>query len=290
MEVRKLTCPSCGAQVDIPADLSTAHCVYCGSKLLVERPDEAERKAIETHLQLGRIALEAGNCQEALEHFNEALEADPNNVETWVAKAWATHGLTTTADDRLDEALRYIDKALELDSENVAAKQAKEEIKRRHSFWLNLLGNEEWELAVEIAKIYAESAWDVLSLNPVQKEQTAPHVLKALEYFHRAFTLNPNLLVALQNIVLVLNEPVGRGYADPMPYAKAAKFLQEGESIRAELIALREELSELERQKQQGGFGLLDRRRGQYSRVKKRIAELESLVEAAAALGIDAKV
>jgi len=35
---------------------------------------------------------------------------------------------------------------------------------------------------------------------------------------------------------------------------------------------------------------LLDRRRGQYSRVKKRIGELESLIEAAAALGIDTDI
>lgn len=284
MEIRKLTCPSCGAQVDIPTELSRAHCVYCGSELIVKQPDKEKVKAIDTYLQLGLTALEANNCEEALEHFNKALEADPNYVEAWVGKAKAAHGLSTAAHDRVDEALRYIDKALELDSEGVEAKEAREEIKRKHSMWLNHLGDEEWKLAVKIANIWLEYP-------DRQREETAPHVRKALSYFVRALTLYPENVGTLENIIWVLShKPGGREYGDPTPSLKAAKFLKERDSICAELIALREELSELEQQRQQEGFGLLDRRRVQYSRVKKRIAELESLVEAAAAVGIDTEV
>jgi len=263
---------------------------------VVERADEAEREAIETHLQLGRTALEANNCEEALEHFNKALEADPNNVDAWVGKARATQGLSTAAHDRLDEALRYIDQAFELDAESAAAKEAREEIKRKHSIWFNRLGNKEWERAVKIANIYARnvataSVVELFVPDPRQKEQSHPHVLKALGYFRRAFALNPNDPAILRNMAWVLSHaPGGREYGNPRPYEKAAKFLKERENIRAELIALREELSELEQQKQRGGFGLLNRRRGQYSRIKERIAVLESLVEAAAVLGIDTKV
>jgi len=298
MEVRKLTCPSCGAQVDIPADLSRAHCVYCGSMLVVERVDEAERQAIETHLQLGRTAFEAQNCQEALEHFNKVLEVDPNNVDAWVGKARASAALSTAADDRLDEALRYIDKALELDPENTAARQATQVIKLTHSIWLNNLADNEWELSIKIAERYLlpRSVMDAtVGVDPTRKRlartESAPHVQKALEYLRRAFSLNPNNAKILENIAWVLShEPGGREYGDPALYEKAAKFVERRKSIRGELITLRDELSELEQQKQRGGFGLLDRRRGQYSRIKERIAQLESVVEAAAALGIDTKV
>jgi len=293
VEVRKLTCPSCGAQLDIPSDLSRAHCVYCGSRLVVERADEAEREAIETHLELGRIALEAGNHQEALEHFNEALEADPNTVEAWIGKAKAAHGLSSARHDRLDEALRYIDEALELDSVNAAAKEAREEIKGRHSIWLNSLANEEWERACEIWNRYKDPDPLKQALQPDrrQKEKSAPHVRKAVGYLERAITLNPNDPILLKNIAyMIRHEPGGWAYGDPRPYEKARKFLEERDSICAELVALREEVSGLEQQRPKGGFGLLDRRRGQYSRVKKRIGELESLIEAAAALGIDTDI
>ena len=273
MEVRKLTCPSCGAQVDVPADLSRAHCLYCGSELVVKVPDEEKVKVVETHMELGSVALEAENFPEALEHFSKALEADPNNVDAWVKKAMATLSLdvSTGGDERLDEALRYMDKALELASGDVAVvvKETKEMMKHKYSAWLNLLGNEEMKLAI-------------------RKQISAPHVRKALEYYHRAITLNPNDHQFLENVAYVLShEPGGREYGDPTPYEKAAKFLEEREGVRAELIALQKELSELEQQKREKAFGFLDRRRSQYSRVKKRIAELESLVEAAAALGID---
>lgn len=274
MEVRKLTCPSCGAQVDISADLSRALCLYCGSTLVVERTDEAEGEAIETHLELGRITFEARNPQEALQHCNEVLEADPNNANAWVGKAIATHNLSVRAgtDDRLDEALHYIDKALELNPQMVEARRIREDLKRNSSVLLNHLGNEAMKLAVK-------------------KEQSARHVRKALEYYHRVIALNPRDPQYLKNVAYVLShEPGGREYGDPIPYERAARFLEEREGIRTELVALREELSELEQQKQRGGFGLLDRRRGQYSRVNKRIAELESLIEVAAALGIDTQI
>lgn len=285
VEVRKLTCPSCGAQLDIPSDLSRAHCMYCGSELVVQVRDEAKVKAAETHWQLGKVAMEAPNYPEALEHFNKALEADPNNVDAWLGKAWATVGLdaSTRGDERLDEALHYMDKALELASGDVAevVKESRETLKRKYSEWLNILGNEEMKLAAKI--MYAGDSR--------QKEQSARHVRKALEYYHRAIALNPNDPPFLENVAYVLShEPGGREYGDPTPYERAARFLEEREGIRTELVALREELSELEQQKQRGGFGLLDRRHGQYSHVKKRIAELESLVEAAARLRIDANV
>ncbi len=285
MEVRKLTCPSCGAQLDIPPHLSRAHCMYCGSELVVQVRDEEEVKVVETHLQLGWVAWEAENFPEALEHFSKALEADPNNVDAWVKKAMATLSLDVSAggDERLDEALRYMDKALELASGDVAVvvKETKETMKRKYSAWLNILGNEEMKLAAKI--MYAG--------DPRQKGQNARHVRKAVEHYRRAIALNPTDPQFLKNMAYVLShEPGGGEYGDPRPYEKAAKFLEERETIRAQLIALREEQCELEQQKQRGGFGLLDRRRGQYSRVKKRIAELESLVEAAAALGIDTDV
>lgn len=298
MGIRKLTCPSCGAQVDIPVDLGTAHCVYCGSKLLVGRADEVEREAIETHLQLGRTALEANNSQEALEHFNKVLEADPKNVEAWIGKAKASQGLSTVTHDRLDEALRYIDKALELDPESAAARRAKGEIKWAHSRWWNYLGNEEWKLAVKMADTYLQPVdltEAIVGVHPSRESlahtEIAPHVRKALDYYRGAFALDPDNHTVLENIAWVLShDPGGREYGDPTPSLKAAKFLEERENIRQELAALREELFELEQLKQQRGFGLLDHRRGRYSRIKKRIAELESLVEAAAALGIDTKI
>ena len=39
MELRKLTCPSCGGQLNLPEDLSQVTCTYCGNQLVVDVGD-----------------------------------------------------------------------------------------------------------------------------------------------------------------------------------------------------------------------------------------------------------
>ncbi|KAF5039937.1 Tetratricopeptide repeat protein [anaerobic digester metagenome] len=55
----------------------------------------------------GQTALQAGRFDEAVEHFSEAVEADPSWMAAWYLKAYSLARL-----NRTDEALAAVDRAL----------------------------------------------------------------------------------------------------------------------------------------------------------------------------------
>ena len=84
----KLNCPSCNGSLELPDNLGVAHCMYCGTKILLQQTDnEHERKSLERLIELKNVAIDANNMAEAIQYCNSILEIDPKNVEAWVDKA-----------------------------------------------------------------------------------------------------------------------------------------------------------------------------------------------------------
>ena len=115
MSVVKLTCPSCAGKLEVPDNLGVAHCMYCGTRILIEPTRSAqERRDIERYMDLCRIALDAQNYEEALEYSNRVLQLDPNNVDAWLNKASATLRRNVRNRHWYDEAMQYIARAFSL--------------------------------------------------------------------------------------------------------------------------------------------------------------------------------
>ncbi len=90
---------------------------------------EAEVKAFSSidnasiALYAGQNALQSGRYDEAVEHFTEAVEADPSWMAAWYLKAYSLTRL-----NRTEEALAAIDQALVLDPKDRDSNNLKADI------------------------------------------------------------------------------------------------------------------------------------------------------------------
>src|SRR5271157_2919356 len=111
----KLTCPSCGGMLELPDNLDVAHCMYCGTKIILEQSDmPKEKQALGRYKELCRIALESKNYNDAIKYCNNILEIDPRDVDAWIDKATTTFWLSTGEISRYDEAMGYLKRAAQL--------------------------------------------------------------------------------------------------------------------------------------------------------------------------------
>ncbi len=97
--------------------MDVAHCLYCGTKILIRE----NSGKIKNYIELSKIALDAKNYQEAIEYCNKVLEIDSNNADAWIDKAISTFYLPSfykSDEDTLDEAISYLMKAYSLTPED----------------------------------------------------------------------------------------------------------------------------------------------------------------------------
>jgi tetratricopeptide (TPR) repeat protein len=108
-EIIKLNCPSCGGQLDLPKNLEFAFCTYCGTKVVLNNVELLrEKQHVERYKELLNVALKAKNYKEVLEYCNKILEIDPNDVDSWVAKAVASCNLDDETNDVWQEIMEYL--------------------------------------------------------------------------------------------------------------------------------------------------------------------------------------
>ncbi len=82
MKLTTLTCPSCGAPVDLDERTISVLCDHCGAR--VERvPDEA------VGMDLGLGALKSGQYEQAVLCFVESLKRNPQDRTAWLCRAIA---------------------------------------------------------------------------------------------------------------------------------------------------------------------------------------------------------
>jgi DNA-directed RNA polymerase subunit RPC12/RpoP len=91
-----LKCPSCGGHLDLPENLALAHCMYCGTRILLQESElPKERQNLDRFKELSKVALQAENFEEAVLYCNKILEIDPKDVDAWVDKAVSTFWLSS---------------------------------------------------------------------------------------------------------------------------------------------------------------------------------------------------
>lgn len=174
----KLNCPSCGGALELPDNLTIAHCMYCGGKILLDQDGVVqERRDLTRYSELCKVAVEAQNHKEVIEYCNQILEIDPKNVEAWINKAVSTFWLTTGVNDRFGEAMEYLDRASDIAPDDAGISVARTLLIKQEAQWLNHLGNQQWETATRIHNIYTSGMY---GSNDRARQNSHDHVLKAM--------------------------------------------------------------------------------------------------------------
>jgi tetratricopeptide (TPR) repeat protein len=199
MKLIKLNCPACAGALELPDNLTVAHCLYCGNKILLDEGGAIqERRNLERYIELCKVAVGANNHNDVIKYCNLILEIDPKNVGAWIDKALSTFWLTTGGHDRYDEAMEYLNRASQISQTDNRILDARRELDRLQALWLNSLGNDCLERGIRTYDIYFDSTHDPLSRQA--QEHSQDDMAKAMTYYLRASNLDPNNLVILSNI------------------------------------------------------------------------------------------
>jgi len=203
-----LNCPSCGANLEIPDDLTTAHCLYCGTAiLLTSLLSIEEKKSIKDLKELSKTAVLAENHEAVINYSNKILEIDTNDVEAWINKANSTFWLTTFHHNRYEEAIEYLNKASRIAPNDKRIEKTRLEIKKKQVNWLNHLGMEELENADDIYEIWDDGS-STIEKSDVYKAraESLENYVEAMEFFIEASKYSPTDITILENIGLCANK------------------------------------------------------------------------------------
>lgn len=107
------TCPNCGGDLQLPTNVESVKCMYCGSDIVIQ--DALAKKDntvdIENLLSIADTALAGSNYDEAYNYYNQILEADLTNYYAWYGKAISALWLSTVENPRFSECKPAILKA-----------------------------------------------------------------------------------------------------------------------------------------------------------------------------------
>ena len=202
MNMIKLNCPSCNGSLELPDNLGVAHCMYCGTRILLQKTDsEHERKALERLIELKNVAVGADNFVEALQYCNSILEIEPKNVEAWIDKAISAFCQTTVEKQRYYEAMEYLKKAEQIDPNNSQIKEVREKLTFKQGNFLNGLGVNEFNYGGELYNsIQPEHFLDIARATKDAKAISLGHYIKGMEYLMAASVCLPDDMQILKNI------------------------------------------------------------------------------------------
>ncbi len=249
----KLNCPSCGGALELPDNLGVAHCMYCGSKILLEQTGAShELQDLNQFIRLSEVALDAKNHNEAIQYCNKILEIDPNRIETWIVKAKATFWLTTVADNRFDEAMEYLKQAAQIAPGDERISKTREELILDQSWWYNYLGNEESQAAI--------------------RSDLIAQYNKAMNYYLLATCYNPEDMTILKNIQRLSKASIFMTWGDAVHLRlKVLDLLHAKRQAKVELPKLKEKL-----QKAEADLSRLHSEKGLFSGIK--LKDKEALI------------
>ena len=180
-------CPDCGADLKIPDGASSVVCEYCGSNVIVT--DVLGTGAVmQNCMILAYAALKDENYEEALSHFNSALEIDMKSSSALFGRALCTGWLGKVAKPGFDDMMEMFEKAISYTpadkQENVKKNAAAEVVKSvRHSIPNIKFGVEMVDLEMgDNDADYAASTADIIANVKKTKEQISRALEKAQEY------------------------------------------------------------------------------------------------------------
>ena len=263
-----LLCPSCNGQLELPDNLGVAHCMYCGTKILMQQPDTPNEKvAIQRYKELCKTVLESKNYTEAIQYSNSILELDPKDVDAWTDKATATFWLTSFKNNRYDEAMEYLKKAAQLSPTNNRIFEVRLNLTHEQAMWYNVLGVKNSE--------FAAKTWNsFIQISAARAaEESKEYFISAMEYFLKASYYAPDDEVILENIRECSKQNPyiewSNNVIEKIKTLNLIKNKKEAEerlpTIRERSVALNIELNELK-----SGKGILN---------KKKIKDLEDKIQ-----------
>lgn len=278
----KLNCPNCSGALELPDNLTIAHCIYCGTKILLDQDGVVqERRDLSRYIELCKVAVEAKNHKEAIEYCNRILEIDPKNIEAWTNKAVSTFWLTTGANNRFDEAMEYLTKASQIAPDDARILSVREELTLKQAGWLHHLSEQEWKTSIQIYNIYIHAPeWGAVEKAQKKSEE---YVVKAMNHLLVASDYAPQNLKILEDLAYMARDAKWIQWSEKV-HAKIRSL----EQLRAKLNAAsrlpksREELQEaqleLAKLQTQSGFFVgmkINDVQNQVARLQSEIAKLE---------------
>ncbi|MEE8484031.1 MAG: tetratricopeptide repeat protein [Nitrospinota bacterium] len=138
----------------------------------------AEEKE-EDHFDLGMAGWKGGNYEDAITHFNEAIQKDPKNAETHFNRANAKLKLK-----RFDDALKDYDKAIQLDPNSAKSYS-------NRGYIMETLGRPAEAVTDYSEAIRIKPNFSVTYLNRGKVRFKLDHIEEALADFDKALSLNP---------------------------------------------------------------------------------------------------
>ena len=191
MKLVKLSCPACAGALELPDNLTVAHCIYCGNKIMLDQDGVIqERRDIERYIELCKVAVQAKNHNDVIRYCNLILEIEPKNIDAWINKAVSTFWLTTAAQDRYHEALQYLHEASQFAPNDQRIEAVRRDLAVPEAAWLVELANGQVKIAISILNIPSWSS----------REAARDNLPRAMEYYLAASDLAPDSIPILEAI------------------------------------------------------------------------------------------
>ena len=178
MEFQDAKCPNCSGSLQLPDNLKTAKCIYCGTEIIVRAAINAAGVSAENLLRRATSAAAAGNHQEAYDYFTRALEYEPQNFIALLGKAEMAGLLSTASEFRGEELIEGVTEAVASVPES-----RKDEIKRRAA-----------EIINEVCSAYSRS---YMGTGSEGAEPQRLEIINCLELAHNYGPHNPHVMESL---------------------------------------------------------------------------------------------
>ncbi|MEI6214606.1 MAG: CFI-box-CTERM domain-containing protein [Desulfuromonadales bacterium] len=113
MDFKAAKCPSCAGELQLPDNLDSAKCMYCGNTIVVREAIKLAAGSVnlDNLLRLANTALESGNNTEAYSYYTKVLEYDQDNYMAWYGKGVSAAWQSTIGKLRIIEGLSCISTA-----------------------------------------------------------------------------------------------------------------------------------------------------------------------------------
>ena len=286
-----LRCPSCNGELELPENLERAHCLYCGTKILLQESDiPSDRNKIEKYRELSKTALETQNYQEAVDYCNKVLELNPKDIESWIDKGIATYKLSSPNENKHNVALGYLNKASQISPNDIRISKAKDQLFFDQAQWYVNLGNQQFNRGkVEHVKWskWETSGDELSSLTRIERENrrkarkaSNEYFIKAMTYYIQAAKIIPDNLTILSNIEICAHDTNWINWPDVVERniesKRAIVGKQEAENkLPALLYKLEQEEKKLDQYKSEKGFANRLKARNSENRIKNLQSEIK---------------
>jgi hypothetical protein len=171
------TCPSCSGDLQVPDNISSVKCMYCGNEVILNTSKSSSGGPdIKNLKQMAQQAAEAENYDEAYSYYNRALEIDPNDIDSLIGKGTAAGWSSTLANFRLKEMQVTFEKALA----NIPDDELKESRIEEAIISLGTISLAMCNVAVSHLQEFGidveYGAMDTISLNKQQESEWHSHI------------------------------------------------------------------------------------------------------------------